>query len=443
MSRKKTEHRVSIDQAVRFAMELHKTGKVEQAEGLYGDILAAVPDQPDALHYLGILHFQRGEIDKAEESIRQSLKIAPDYVDAHNNLGNIYMEEGRLADAERCYRRTIVLAPDHVGAHSNLASVLRAQGDLAEAEAVFRQGLRLTNDFFPLHLNLGNLLSQQGRLDEAVEHYFEAVLLDPQQAESKVMLGIALIRLGRTDEAVAHFEQWTRDDPDNPEAQHLLAACSGRSVPGRASDDYIELVFDRFADSFDAKLEKLDYRAPQLVAEAVRKACGVPMDRLHILDAGCGTGLCGRLLKPFAKRLDGMDLSAGMLKRAAATKTYDELSQAELTAFLNQRACAYDVIVSADTLCYFGDLTDAFKAAASAMKPDGRFIFTLEETDANVEVGNSGYRIIPQGRYTHTETYVRQIARQAGLTVSSVVREVLRKEMGRPVDGLVITLTRA
>ncbi|BBO81509.1 hypothetical protein DSCO28_20750 [Desulfosarcina ovata subsp. sediminis] len=443
MSRKKTEHRVSIEQAIRFAMELHKTGKVDQAEGLYGDILAAVPDQPDALHYLGVLHYQRGRIDEAIRNIHQALRIAPDYVDAHNNLGNIYMEEGRLAEAEACYRKTISLSPDHVGAHSNLASVLRAQERLEEAESVFRQGLRLSKDFFPLHLNLGNLLSQQGRLDEAVTHYFEAVLLDPKQAESKVMLGIALIRLGRTDEAVAHFERWTRDDPDNPEARHLLAACSGRSIPGRASDDYIQLVFDRFADSFDAKLQKLNYRAPQLVAEAVHAARGEADGDLAILDAGCGTGLCGPLLKPFAFRLDGVDLSPGMLKKAAASKIYDCLTESDLTGYIHGHSGVYDVIVAADVLCYFGDLESVFAAVAEAIKPGGRFIFTVERTDEDSTGNNGGYSIIPQGRYTHSEAYIRRIASQKGLTPKVITHDVLRREMGRPVDGLVVTLARA
>jgi len=59
-------------------------------------------------------------------------------------------------------------------------------------------------------------------------------------------------------------------------------------------------VFDHFAPSFDAKLEKLEYHAPQLVADACAAALGAPAGRLQVADVGCGTGLCGALLRPWA-----------------------------------------------------------------------------------------------------------------------------------------------
>ena len=106
-------------------------------------------------------------------------------------------------------------------------------------------------------------------------------------------------------------------------------------MPARASDAYIEKTFDSFAASFDAKLAKLlDYRAPALVAEMLAHA-GVDAARsLDVLDAGCGTGLCGPLVAPYARRLVGVDLSEAMLDRARARNVYDELVTGELTAYL-------------------------------------------------------------------------------------------------------------
>ena len=173
------------------------------------------------------------------------------------------------------------------------------------------------------------------------------MVLDPDQAGSKIMLGIALMTLGRKEEAVAHFKKWLQEEPDNPEARHLLAACSGKAVPGRAPDAYVKSLFDRFAENFEESLSGLEYKAPQLVVEALSKVCSRPAGDLSILDAGCGTGLCGPLLKPYARRLDGVDLSSGMLKRAAGSGSYDRLEEAELTAFIRDRKVVYDVIVSA------------------------------------------------------------------------------------------------
>ena len=114
----------------------------------------------------------------------------------------------------------------------------------------------------------------------------------------------------------------------------MLAACSGRDVPARASDAFVEKTFDSFAASFDAKLASLGYRAPALVAEMLAHA-GLDASRsLDVLDAGCGTGLCGPLVAPYARRLVGVDLSEAMLARARARDVYDELVKGELTAYL-------------------------------------------------------------------------------------------------------------
>ena len=87
------------------------------------------------------------------------------------------------------------------------------------------------------------------------------------------------------------FQEWLADDPDDPIARHMLAACSGRDVPARASDAFIEKTFDSFAASFDSKLAKLSYRAPQLVTEVLKRSDAAPSQSLDVLDAGCGTGL--------------------------------------------------------------------------------------------------------------------------------------------------------
>jgi predicted TPR repeat methyltransferase len=434
--------RLSIDQAIRFAMALQKQSRLDPAEGIYREVLAAVPDHPDALHFLGVLHHQRGRTQDAIQSISAALLASPDYVDAHNNLGNIYMEQRRLESAERCYRRTIELAPGHMGACNNLGTVLRAMGRFDEAGAVFRYALTISSDFFPLHYNLGNLLIQQGRVSEAVDHYFQAMVLDPEQAGSRIMLGIALMALGRKAEAVAHFQKWIDDDPDHPEARHLLAACSGKSVPDRAPDAYVKSLFNRFADSFEESLTHLEYRAPQLVAGAMAQAFGQSSGDIKVLDAGCGTGLCGPLLKPHASRLDGVDLSAGMLKRAAGTGSYDRLEEAELTDFISQRQDDYDAIVCADTLCYFGDLQAVFAGVAGALKPGGTFIFTVELDDRASGKRGGNYRINPQGRYAHTQRYLLKLAQLVRLEPKTVSHAVLRQEMGRPVKGLVVTLTK-
>jgi predicted TPR repeat methyltransferase len=59
---------------------------------------------------------------------------------------------------------------------------------------------------------------------------------------------------------------------------------------------------------------------------------------LDVLDAGCGTGLCGAIVAPYARRLVGVDLSEGMLVHATSKNVYDSLIKAELTEYLRGTA---------------------------------------------------------------------------------------------------------
>ena len=112
----------------------------------------------------------------------------------------------------------------------------------------------------------------------------------------------------------------------------------------RASNSFIETTFDSFAGSFESKLARLRYRAPALVA-AILEDYGLEGPRLEVLDAGCGTGLYGIIVSPFARRLVGVDLSEGMLAHAKDKNVYDALLKAELTEYLRDHSKAFPRIL--------------------------------------------------------------------------------------------------
>jgi predicted TPR repeat methyltransferase len=318
--------------------------------------------------------------------------------------------------------------------------VLRGKGRVAEAEAAYRAAIRIDPEHSDAYNNLGVLLNGQQRQREAALCFSKVITLRPRYPEARRLLAIAYSTLGEVDKAVEVCEEWVQDDPDDPIARHTLAACSGRDVPLRASDEYIERTFDSFAASFDAKLAQLLYRAPALVASMLEDA-GLSVSRsLDVLDAGCGTGLCGPLIAPYARRLVGVDLSGGMLEQSRARDVYDDLARCELTAYLRNHTGAFDVIVSADTLVYFGPLDEVVSAAGTALRKRGLLIFTVEELP---DPGRDAeYAISPNGRYRHARRYVERVLADAGLR-PVIVPADLRLEAGEPVPGLVVRGAKA
>ena len=431
---------LGLADAMAYAQALQKDNRLDAAEELYRRILAAAPDYPDAWHFRGVVAFQLGRLDEAETMIRRAVELAPAYSDAHNNLGNVLQHQKRSEEAVTCYERAIALQPDLADAYNNLGNALQQQKRHDDAVVFYEKAIALRPDMADAHLNLGKALEALDQMQQALTAYRQAVMLRPFHFDSYRRLGAALYGWGRIDEAADVYRKWLSLEPENPLARHLLAACTGEAVPARASDDCVRNIFEGFADSFDQILEGLQYRAPALVAQAAAEVIGAPAARLDILVAGCGTGLCGEHVKPFARKLVGVDLSLEMLKRAGARRLYDELIMGELTAFVGAVPAAWDLIVSADTLVYFGDLSAAMSAAHRGLRPGGHIVFTLERADD--DEARQGFRINPHGRYSHHETYVRQVLSAARLEARTLTHVHLRLELKKPVDGLLVVASR-
>ncbi|MEM0924939.1 MAG: tetratricopeptide repeat protein [Planctomycetota bacterium] len=419
------------------ALRAHREGRFSVAKELYHQVLETSPRHVDALHYLGVLMHSMGKADESIRLIQRALFLDPNYIAARINCGNVLKESKRYAEAEQQFRKALALDPRNGDASNNLGVVLKAQHRIEPAIRAFEQATKHSPENADAYQNLGNALKKAGRVEEALTAFRRAVELDPHQSDAHLNLGRALYRFGRVDEASIVYEKWLQIDPDNSIASHMLAACRGEGVPDRCSDDFVRRSFDAFADSFDEVLGRLDYRAPELVARAVDVALPEPSARWHVLDAGCGTGLCGARLRPHAAELIGIDLSAKMLAQASKPGTYDLLEEVELTQYMLANAGEFDLIIATDTFVYFGDLTDVFLAAYGALNGDGVFVFTVEENHEG-----QTYRLQPHGRYCHSRSLIEESLVRSGFRLQSLEHEVLRMEAEQPVDGLVVTARR-
>jgi predicted TPR repeat methyltransferase len=381
-------------------------------------------------------------VEEGVNLIRRSLASMPANAGAWNNLGNVLLLAGRGAEAADAYEHAVTHGngADAVHALNNLGVLHRKLGRLERSEQALRHAVERDPACADAWYNLSTTLIKQGRVHDGLVAHSKAVALWPEDVQSRQEVIRALLLLDERERASRLLREWLAGEPANPVAQHMLAACErSDAAPERASDGYLQQVFDGFAASFDAKLEALDYRAPTLVVDALRNAVGAGNAALDIVDAGCGTGLCGPRLKPWARTLAGCDLSVGMLRRAKARKVYDVLHQAELTHYLNTQPEAFDAVVSADTLCYFGALDGALAAARRSLRRGGWLIFTVEALNSDDE---RAHLLQTNGRYAHSAAHARAAAASTGFVLQKLNAVVLRQEAGADVPGWLAVLRK-
>jgi len=427
--------RLAQQQMLQRAVLLLRDKKLDDAEPVLLSVLQRWPGQPDALHFLGVLEHTRGHSEAALTLIHQAILGLPGQAGPLNNLGNVLVETQRFDAAVDAYRSCLALKPDNIDALNNLATMLRKRGEHAESEALCRKALEVNPEFAQAWYNLSLTLLEQGRVDEGLTAHSRAIVLWPRHLQARNAVPKALVHLGRLEEAARLYREWLATDPDNPVIKHHLAACSGGAVPERASDAYVERTFDAFAATFDANLSALGYRAPQLVAELLRELLPPPARQFDIHDLGCGTGLCGPMVRDWARDLSGCDLSQGMLDKAERRHVYDDLHHAELVAHMRAHPARWDALICADTLCYFGELGEALQAATQALRPAGHLVFTVEAWQTG---DGQPYHLQPHGRYAHQRDYVSAALAAAGLQELVLRQEQLRSEAGKPVVGWLV-----
>jgi tetratricopeptide (TPR) repeat protein len=159
------------DRLVSQAMELHQRGDLAGAEAGYRAALAASPDHPHALHYLGVIRYQQRQMSEALPLLERAVERIPHEAEFHNNLGLAQFAVDRLEEAIASHRRAIALSPHHASAWSNLGLALQAHDELPEAIDAFRRAQGFAKDFAQAHWNLGLALLLDGQFAEGWREY--------------------------------------------------------------------------------------------------------------------------------------------------------------------------------------------------------------------------------------------------------------------------------
>lgn len=441
-------------------------GDFRNAEQAFRTVVEVAPHQAMSWNNLALVLVATGELDQAVPALRRSLGLDSTQLAPWVSLANALLRLGRAAESEAACAEALALDPQSADAWQIRAVALMQEDDFDGAADAFARTIELTGESAALRLNLAAAQLKRRRFGEAGASAARALALDPTStdaleirqlcdfiaaaiagdmraaravyapsrfvspSEADRIFRTALLYLDYADERQAAIRvalDWVAACPDSVEANHMLDAALSRAAD-RQPAKLVAQAFDDMAEDFDDRLvRRLAYQGPERLAGLI--APHFPADgALDVLDLGCGTGLCAPLLRPYARRLAGVDLSVGMLAQADKLGLYDHLEVVDLLSVLSEGHDRWDLLVAADTFPYLGALEPVFDGAAQALRPGGWFAFSTERVDG------VAYVLLGNGRFAHGAGYIERLA--AGrFEIVARTTGPLRREAARTVVG--------
>lgn len=174
----------AIREALGNGLTRHQAGDLAGAAANYQTVLSLYPEQPDALHYLGVAQFQGGNSQAALQLLEKAVAGKPDSAEAHNHLGCALLMEARAEEAEAAFRYACALNNDHAEAHYNLGAVLQGLHRLEEALPALERAVKLVPSQAGWRVKLAEALKNLGDLDGASHHLEIAVAANSHPVET-------------------------------------------------------------------------------------------------------------------------------------------------------------------------------------------------------------------------------------------------------------------
>lgn len=390
-------------QAFLRGVALFEGAQYDAADGAFSEALALAPGRASVLLNLGVTKVHRQLFAEADALLQAALAADDSLADGWAALGLAQMELGRWDAALR--------------SHEN--AVERGAGTAA------------------VHMRLGQCLARAGRTAEALAALETAVALDANLAEAWSQLGHLRRDLQQPAEAARCYQNALDRGADKELHRYYLAALQHGAPVANAPRQYVQTLFDQYADEFEDHLVgQLRYQGHRVLVEQLPNACPPRFD--HVLDLGCGTGLCGPHIRPRAGQLAGLDLSPAMLDKARARGVYDRLMEGDLVEALRSETARFDLVLAADVFIYVGHLDDAFAQLAQRIRPGGWLAFTIEEAHAS----GGGPQLLPSLRYAHPLGYVDALADRHSFQVGHVHSAPLRWDQDTGVPGKYVYLQK-
>jgi len=228
----KAMNSISVSQALEMALVHHRAGRLAEAEGIYRQILTAFPEQPEAMHWLGVVARQVGKLEDSLHLIEHSLERNWNDALTHSDMAQTLRDLRREQEAVKHYEIAISLRPNLFSLHNDLGIVYRHLRQHDRAIACFQEALRLGGDRGPVCMNLGGTLSDLGRLEEALAELERSLEARPGNAEAMLSMANVLLMKGDFDRGLPLYEK-RLGNPEIPYPAFARPKWEGEEIGGK------------------------------------------------------------------------------------------------------------------------------------------------------------------------------------------------------------------
>ncbi len=299
-----------INKKVEQALKFHDLDDLVSAEQIYKDILTLDPSHAEALHFLGLICYQRGKYSAAIDYIEKAILSEPKLSVAHNSLGLVFSDLRRADEAVKCFESALEINPNLASAHNNLANILRELGKYEESIVHYQLAIDLRPNYAKALNNFGIILDAIGKSDEAEAKFVHSIKSDSRYAEPHYNLGTSLLRKNRIERAIVSLKKAVCIDPGHADAWNNLGNahqkclqfdeaifCFTRARTQNSDARILECIYsqEKF-DIFEARLSSLIDKDPKNLSAAAISAfashqlnkrdpypfCSQPLDFLEI-----------------------------------------------------------------------------------------------------------------------------------------------------------------
>lgn len=178
-------------------------GRLDHAGQAAAHVLKIQPQNPDALHLLGLVALGKGDAANAEKLISAAAALMPRHVNVWVNLGNTQRDQGKADEALMAYRRAEAIDPAYPDIFLNRGMLYRGTADYVAAMAEFERLVELTPDSAAAYMHVASTATDAGRFRDALNFLLRATeRLQEVPLPLATILSATYERLGDLEEAL-------------------------------------------------------------------------------------------------------------------------------------------------------------------------------------------------------------------------------------------------